>query len=320
MALGVRTVSKERKEHIQNLMKLAPMTFPYADLAELRKTTPLIDRYNSSMDILSEEDLESIGKEKDHLPELLLCRWQAGKYVAEQLKSRGIPYSEAASFCQIDKSLFTKYSNGERPLGLEAEALVPLCINLLNESCNKVMFGEDGKIIIPGVYGTAVKCFLKLSEDQQRNIVNMGNELRKTFEMTNPTVAGVGLHRDPDDLIRDRLWQLAYASGRNVENFFGEKQERRIRNNIKAYFENNELYRPRMSFTAFLAFETGYALDYFIVEDFTGLTPCYIQDGDDLVEIKDKLALRFIGNIFAVDKATSTKMSAPVFSDFLTQN
>ena len=73
-------------------------------------------------------------------------------------------------------------------------------------------------------------------------------------------------------------------------------------------------YSPRMAFTIFLAFETGYALDYFIVEDFTSLVPCYYREWDGYVKINDPITLRFLGNLLAVDRETSVKMAAPVIA------
>lgn len=317
---SIRSIDQGRKDHIVNLMRAVPVSFPYVDFTAIRKVTPLIARYNASMNVLTEEDLLEIGLEADHLPDLLLCRWVAAKYVAEAIKEKGSSYVDAALICQVDKTRFTRFKRGDRPIDLEAEAFVPLCRNVLHESCNKVMFGEPGKVLLPGVYSEILKEFTTLAEEDQKSIVEASDEARKRFELMNPTVAGTGLHRHPDDLIRERLWQLAYASGRNVENFFGEKQARRIRNNIKSYFENNPLYRPKMSFTVFLAFETGYALDYFIAEDFASYVPCFYKDGDTEVEITNRLAIRFISNIFAVDEATSIKMTTPVISKYLKQS
>ena len=317
MELAIRAVTKERKNEIIALMKKKPLSFPYADYDSLKKRTPIDVRYNSSMDVLNEDDLEAIGLPKDHLPELLLARWQAAKFVAEDLQAKGVSFVEASELCNIDKATFTRYSNAERPIGLEATSLVPLCLNVLHRPCHEVMFGCEGEIVLPGIYSEVMRQFFKCDESSRAEFLAQSDDLRKKFELKSPAVSGPGLHRDPDELIRSRLWEIAYSYGRNVEDFFGEKQPRRIRNNIRSYFENVEAYRPRMSFTMFLAFETGYALDYFIVEDFTRYTKCFFMDNGVKTRITDRDALRFIGNVFAVDHATAVKMIAPVLSDVI---
>ena len=82
MATKIRAIDEERKASLRRKIALAPLTFPYADFEALRTVTPLDARYDVGMDILSEEYLESLGIATDHIPELLLCRYQAAKYIA----------------------------------------------------------------------------------------------------------------------------------------------------------------------------------------------------------------------------------------------
>lgn len=315
MEITVRNVPEERRKYINGKMLAEPLTYPYANFDAMKNRSPLEVRYTTSMDILKADDLESIGLSRDHLPEILLARWKAGKYIINQFTEKGISYMDVSEMCKVSPSLISKIAKGDRPLAFEASALVPLCLNVLYESCNKVMFGYDGEIVLPGIYSQIAKLFSRCSEKDRKEILNRSNAIRKRFDLLSPAVNGAGMHRDPDELIRTRLWDLSYASGANVLDFFSEKQPRRIHNNIRAYFENAEAYRPRMSFTMFLAIETGYALDYFIVEDFTLHTPCFYMDGDEKVEIKDRDMLQFIGNVFAVDKETSVKMTAPLYAE-----
>lgn len=319
MAILLREVTEERRKQITNKMIATPLSFPYADLESLRKITPLENRYNAGMNVMTEEQLETIGLDRDHIPELLLCRWQAAKYVTFALEEKGISFARAAEKCHVDMSCFSKYKKGDRPLAVEAPAYVPLCLSVLGKSCHEVMFGEAGKIIIPGIYSLAVRIFLQMPPEKRDELLKLSDSAKEWFQFTHPAVNGSILHRDPDEVIRERLGLLADAWGRNSENFFGEPQPRYIRSGAKAYFENNELYKPRMAFTVFLAFETGYALDYFISEDFTKHVPCFYEALDSYVELKDQNALRFMGNLFAVDHETRKPLMAYALS-FAMQN
>lgn len=314
MAKVVRDHSDERRAYIMEKIISTPVSFPYVDFSVLRSILAIEERYNVAMNILSEEQLEVIGLDSDHVPDLLLCRWQAAKYIIETLKEKKISFVRAAEVCNLDKSYFSKYKKGERPLAIEAPALVPLCLNVLGESCNKVMFGEEGKVVLPGIYSLIARQFVSLPEDEQKELLEMSKSARSDFYAKNPAMFGTGMHRNPDELIRERLTELAYAEGKNSETFFGQNPPMYLWKASKAYFENKPRYSPRMAFIIFLAFETGYALDYFIVEDFTSLVPCYYREWDDYVKINDPITLRFIGNLMAVDRETSVKMAAPVIA------
>ena len=81
MAKVVRDHSDERRAYIMEKIISTPVSFPYVDFSVLRSILAIEERYNVAMNILSEEQLEVIGLDSDHVPDLLLCRWQAAKSI-----------------------------------------------------------------------------------------------------------------------------------------------------------------------------------------------------------------------------------------------
>ena len=306
----VVTVSQERRDMISRAMQNAPLELPYADYDKWRSIPRLEDRYDAAMLVLPEERLEELGLDRDHMPEQILCRYQAAKYAAGTIRERGLVFRSVADDLGLNMSTFTHYFKGERPINLDFPCFTTLCYAVLHESAHKVMFGEEGKVVLPGFYSKLVKTFLELDSEQQKQIAARAAVL-EDYVGSDDSEEGVKA------LIRERCGMLLDAKGVGIEDFFGERMPLRLRHALMGIFEQHKAYSPQLSSAVYLALESGYALDYFIVRDFTAHIRCFFQDGDKEIEIKDRNALRFVGAMFTVDKEARAKIAAPVIAQML---
>ena len=165
--MAKNTETMERYDIIKRRMSTAPLVFPYADFSKYHAIESAYGRLFASVNILSPERLKKLDLADDHLPTFLLCIHQATKYVLHQLMELGISEAEASARCGIPESVFSKCSSGELPSPLGADELVALS-TLLPDSSNKVLFGEDGKILLPGVYSSVAAAFSNLSHEQKK--------------------------------------------------------------------------------------------------------------------------------------------------------
>ncbi len=307
--------AEEFKSSVQSRMKIKPLQNPYIDYRYIAGF-PLATRYTASQNVLSKEELLSLGLKEDYLPDIMLARWQAAKRLAEIIKQKKMSLLDIADITKIDSTMLAKITNWHRPLSVGSESLVPLCYEVLHMSCHDLMFGEKGKVVLPGIYSHIAKCFSQLSVEEKDAVLENSDVVRKHFERLSPTTAGVGLHREPRMIARDRIVCLAHALGRGDDVLLGDEQNRRMTINVRAYTTDLG-YASKVAFLMFLSKETGLALDYFLAEDFTAYVPCFYEDNGEEVEIKDRDALRFIGNVLSVDNETSTKMTAPLYAAVL---
>ncbi len=320
-----RTVlNHERLDYINWLMANAPLTLPYVDFSTYDKIPDINDRATVSMTIPEPDHLTALGLEADHLPELLLCRYQASKYAFRKLNDLGISMAEAGRQCGITKSALSKYAACERPLSLEADQLIPFSVFLLRESCHKIMFGEPGRVILPGIYSSVTAAYSALSAEQKDAMLDNAKKTMEIFNRQHPAAAYSGLHRDGDILIRERLWSYVKSLGSTPIDFLGDRQGSRIRNAIRIYLEA-DIERPntgfrnlRILFTLFLCKETGLALDYFIRENFADYVPIYYKNFDgEIVEVTDSQVKIFVGLYMSGDLDAQKQISAPVLARYM---
>ena len=67
-----------------------PLTYPYFDINALRCVEPAETRYKAAVVELDSEEACVLGLPRDHVPEIVLAQYQAGKYLAKRLEEIGI--------------------------------------------------------------------------------------------------------------------------------------------------------------------------------------------------------------------------------------
>lgn len=319
----LRQGDMERRNYVLSLVKVQVGSYcsgPYADYDALWKRGDVKERFFSSGYILESEENLAMGLEADHLPEITLARWTAARHVTERLRELGITAQECSERTSLQKSTISRFATGQRALTMEPEQVIPLCYLVLRESVNRVYFGFDGQIVLPGIYSGVMKRFCALPSEARQRLVQGAESLKEEWLRHNPAVHGIGQHMDVRKLVCKRMQELHRDSGRTVMEFLrGEKTPAFLRANMRYYFEEsvqNSSPFPKLPFLAFVALELKMPLDYFLAEDFTPYAPCCYKDGDKVFPITDPLALRFLGAIYSVDDDTSAKMTAPLLWEY----
>lgn len=307
----VVSVTPERRNAIAKAMQIAPLMLPYADVEKWRAIPSLEDRYDVAMLVLPPERLKELGLEEDHFPEQVFCRQQAAKYIAQKIQDMGISFRSVSSDLSINQTTFSHYLKGERPVALPFLTYAKLCREILHESAHKVMFGEEGQIVLPAFYSAIVKKFTELDEGQRKEIADRADLLKEFVGNGDESEEAV------KTLIRERCAMLLDERGAGLENFFGERMPLRLRHSCMGIFETHKVFSPQLSSVLFIAMQTGMGLDFFICRDFTQFTRCFFRDGQALTEIRDRDALRFIAAIFTVDEESRAKIAAPVVAQMI---
>ena len=137
-----------------------PLSYPYFDAQVLREVEPMDIRFRVSTLGVTEKIAEDSGFSLDRVPEMILAQFQAGLHVANALEGRG-EGTRAAEQSGIDKTLLSKYIQGKRPFTPSVPILVPFAYNVMNESCHKLMFGLEGKILLPTVYAEMARAMAR---------------------------------------------------------------------------------------------------------------------------------------------------------------
>ena len=284
------------KTSLKNSIRSAPLTFPYYDEKELQHIEPMDLRYKVAMFEVTNMIAEHYGISLDRIPEIVLAQYQAGRYVADKMKAYGITKAEASEKSGIDVTSLSKALSGKRPFSPSAAHLVPFCYNVMHESCHKVMFGEEGSILLPSPYTQVVKALLNLDDADRAQLLKKAKLQYALFEQQNPGSIPNAPRRKQSVIISERIHEFIYDKGLQGYQFFGPDTPYQIRGTLKQFLvEDCQKASPRIGFLMYLAFETGTALDYFISEDFTKYTRCFIYDGEGEKEITDTDVLAYLG-------------------------
>ena len=322
----------------QNRILAMDMRFPYIDKAELMSITNLTDRYHAATAGLEEETAEKYGLDPKRPPDLMVAQFMAGRYIKERLKKNGLTANAACDMSGMNKTLLSKCVNGDRPFSVTPSVLTPFCYNVIQESCHKVMFGEEGRIDLPAPYSLTAKSLLGLDAGERNAVLRYGKKKAEQFDRQfkqllesqnpdKPTENGAdesegnknkqgvkycpnAPRREQFIIIRERIQMILDDTGRRPVRILGPETPHLIRNMIRQYLqETYEKAMPRTSFLMYLSLELGIALDYFIAEDFTKFVPCfYTDDNSEQVELKDRDVLQYIGICAAVQPELRTQM------------
>ena len=286
------------KTNVINRILEKPLTFPYFDSNKLREIQPMDLRYKLAMYEVTDSVINEHGVDEERIPEILLAQYQAGRYIAQKLKNQGITNVVAAEKSGMDVTTLSKALSGRRPFSPNAGHLIPLCCNVLHESCHKIMFGEEGRIKLPSPYAQVAKAMMDLEDSEKKKLLSKAKIQYALFAKMHPCGIPNGYRREQSRVISERIHELLYDKGRQGYQFFGPDTPYQIRAVLKQYLlETSMKATPRIGFLMYLSFETELALDYFISEDFTKYTSCYYyaDDGTTEIEIDDSEVRSYIG-------------------------
>ena len=288
-----------------------PLRFPYFDLDAFHEIAPASTRYRAATTALDPEEARTLGLQQDHMPEVLLAQYQAGKYVAKRLDEIGISLRDAAEKTGIGKTMFSKYlrSLRPRPFSPNGERLVPLCYSILGKSCHEVMLGSEGTIRLPLPYSEAAKALLRLPSDEREKLTDLANLQLTLYHRQFPSMIQNAPRRGISTVIAERIHELLYDKGLTSYELLGKDTPGQVRLFLRQfYIEDAKKEHPRLGPMMYLALEAGQALDYFMAEDFTSYTDCYYAQGCDWIKIEDRDVLRFIGICAAVTPEQRIKL------------
>ena len=285
-------------------------TMPYDNFDEVREHKYLNRRF-----VLADDHVPSATENGYVIPDgyiapLVFATWAAAQYITIQMKKKGITRKFASEQSGIDISLFSRYQNYNRPFTPTAANLTCFCQNVLHESCHKVMFGEEGKIILPHVYSAIFSELDRIPGRIMNNILAIARKANQEYEAEYPTELPNGPRRSQADMVRERMEDIASDLGRsNMKIFSDEYSEEPMNKRLYAilstvFTDNEEIRRTStLSTLMYFAFESGYALDYFVSENFAKYCPVFIWNGDKTVQVTDPRVLEIIGIVFEVDRA-----------------
>ena len=281
---------------ILNRINATPLTYPYFDEDALRAIEPMEVRFKISTLAVTDKIAEEYGFDLDRAPEMILAQFQAGRHVAQKLKSMGMSNLKASALSGVDPSMISNYIRGKRPFSPGAATITPFAYNVMAESCHKLMFGTEGKILLPSVYSEIVRAIKMISAEDKEALLRKAKFQMALYEKQNQQEIENAPHREVSTLIGERIHELIYDKGTQGYYLLGPETPYGMKCFIRQFIiEDFKRESPRLTFLMYLSFETGLALDYFIAEDFTKKVPCYYREGEKVLEVKDQTALKIIG-------------------------
>lgn len=280
------------KEQLTAKLKNVPLKFPYADYDYLRSFDSVEVRYAIGNDAVTDAIAEKYNIPEDHLPELAVARWAAAQYVLIRMKKRGISQADASNISGIGPTLFSKYAAGERPFTPLPSMLPNFCYKVMEESCHKVMFGEEGEILLPSFYASVVKHLLRASESENKELLKKANEIYRKYAAEPASI----------ELVRERILQYCYEKGLKFGNFFGEDPHRQVENRLYYLFKEESPAALKLPYLMFMSFESGQALDFYISPDCISWVPTYYMDSDVKRELTDKTVRTIVSRCFAMQE------------------
>ena len=273
-------------DEMLNRIKRLPLTFPYADFDALHNIEPAAARSLAAVDQLSERAAVKYGLDRDRLPEMVVARWQAAKYVTQEMTTREIGKQYASTLSGLDLSLFNRYENLERPFTPGGKVMTSFCHDVLHESCHKVMFGEESEIKLFAAYSAIAEQLPELSEAELEQLIDAGKKLAKEQ-------GDVGII----PLTQSRIKDLCLERGCRYINFFGEGTTGRQVSRLCAAFNPTNPSELKVPSLMYMSFESGYALDFFLSLDCLRYTKTLYLDKDkeyqEVTNQRVKNVLRF---------------------------
>ena len=299
-----------RTELLDRIKKL-PLTFPYADFSSAKKiepaaarlaavhdelSLPMYNRYKSDYDACAEKyGLEPITP--DHLPELAVARWQAAKYIISELDKRKIKRIYASEQSGISATLFPKYEKGERQFAPSSQELSRFCKNVLHESCHKVMFGEESRIILTKYYTELLHRLSLMPEYEIEKLSIIG---RRFMEQQRDSF-------DEIELQKTRIQEYCYDRGIRWHEIFGDFRILSLNSRLYALFDDEVPAKLGIPTLMLMSFELNVALDYFVSADCLAYTDAYYVKDDELVLLEQGKLRQIIRYCYALQDEAKKK-------------
>lgn len=303
----------------ENLPKM-----PYANYDEIRQIKSLNHRFILADDHVPSATEKGFEVPDDFISPLVTATWAAAQYITIQMRRQNIDRKYASAMSGIDTSLFTRYQNFDRPFTPTPANLSCFCQNVMHESCHKVMFGEEGKIVLPYVYSMIFKDIGKLSSETINELLAQARKIQYEYETENPSKIINGPHRNQLEMLRERMEDLAIDVGRPCMFLFRNEEatepiNKRLYATLFSIFADDESkhHEPTLPTLMYFSFETRYALDYFVSENFVKYCPIYVRKGKKEVRIINSQVLELIGICFEVDKERRAKILSDIFAAVL---
>jgi transcriptional regulator with XRE-family HTH domain len=246
---------------------------PYFNFDEVRNFGNRAERLARMIGRKLDGDQESVALQSlppDHIPEAEVCRWLAGKKLIKEMNLHQYTARKVAAESGLDFTAISMYLRMKRPFSCKMSSLQPLT-RVLDLSCNNFLMGADSDIMLPFEESALVNRLIRLSETEKERLSEIAADRWKQYMWDHKSQTMNGLHRPINELLIDRLEILNKAKGRPLSIFFGTKNEdnpiflRTIMKRCEEHTETEEFIS--MSTLIFLAFETGYPIDWFVCEE-----------------------------------------------------
>ncbi len=218
-------------------------------------------------------DQESVALQSlppDHIPEAEVCRWLAGKKLIKEINLHQYTARKVAAESGLDFTAISMYLRMKRPFSCKMSSLQPLT-RVLDLSCNNFLMGADSDILLPFEESALVNRLIRLPESEKERLSEIATGRWKQYMRDHQSSTMHGLHRPINELLIDRFEILNKAKGRPLSIYFGTKNVdnpiflRTIMKRCEEHTETEEFIS--MSTLIFLAFETGYPIDWFVCEE-----------------------------------------------------
>ena len=310
---NIKAYASNAKNQMVEKMMQAPIEFPYVNWDTVNKFSKVSDRYRISTSILDDKTAAEYALPVDHEPEILLARARASKYVDAKLRSGYAALIEVAAICKISPAAVTHFSS--RLLALPNESLVPLCYLVLEESCHKVLFGEEKEMHLTGLFAEAMRQFESLPARDQNKINLFVQDVYEEYQKNNPVQYGSVYRRKPSDVTKDRLIEMSNSTlGGSPFAILQRNSGTMLMRYLYGAYEPCEAANS-INFYMFLCNELHVPFDYLVAEEYPKYTKCfYTSQKGRRKPIKEPISIDFLTAISAVDNKTRASMLAPLFA------
>ena len=246
---------------------------PYFNFDEVRNFGNRAERLSRMIGRKMDGDKESAAIQllpPDHIPETEVCRWLAGKKLIREMNLHQYTARKVAADTGLDFTAISMYLRMKRPFSCKMSSLQPLT-HILDLSCNNFLMGVNSDILLPFEESALVNRLVRLPENEKERLSEIATGRWKQYMREHPSQTMHGLHRPINEVLIDRLEILNKAKGRPLSIYFGTKKEdnpiflRTIMKRCEEHTETEEFIS--MSTLIFLAFETGYPIDWFVCEE-----------------------------------------------------
>ena len=295
------------KYEITQVLKDLPVQKPYCDWDAIKAVTPATLRYDlAQKGVKKDSGYYDIPDEYDEnrLPEFEVARWMAAKVLKQIIADKGLSGKQISENTGIDTAIISHMINGNRSFNVEPSRMEALR-EFTGMSCHELLFGEEGKVILPQRYSILARELSLLPGETIEKLLEESGAAYKEY------CSGYGenfspmQHKSYTELMWQRIGCIKDDNLYNQAEIFGRGGETpyQMKSALTLFWdkERKPQYEPKLQFVMYASLSTGLALDYFVAERFEKYVPMYYTDGEKTIKIKDKKLIGLIADIMAVD-------------------